>query len=99
MALKIDIYRSCKPVDTRLIDISGKTISEIIQELGTEFKKAKKNIFAVTIHLDGNLLLPTEENEKLIPKDDSQLIIIQDMSTNVVSKTEQRIVWWFSPDI
>lgn len=99
MTLKIDIYQSCKHVNSRLIDINGKTIDEIIQELGIEFKKSKKNIFAVTIHINGNLLLPTEESKNLIPEDASHLVIIQDMSTNVISKPEQRIVWWFSPDI
>lgn len=77
--------------------IEAITLGEVIKLLSGEFVKKKKLIFSVDVHLDRELLKPTAQNEARALGPDSQLVLVQNLSSNVtVLPSEARVAWVFA---
>lgn len=88
------MYRPNRPVLRH--EVAATKVGAIIDELATKYRKAKDLIMAVDVHLDEQLLQPSDANRDLEVQPDSQLRLIQNLSGNAFSSTEPRMTWIFA---
>lgn len=77
-------------------EVAATNIGAIIEELVAKYRGKKDLIMAVDVHLDDQILQPTEESRGIEVHPDSQLRLIQNLSGNVFSSTEPRMTWAFA---